>query len=397
MHRWALTDEERNIRVNYIRPFMLPIDDKDVLQTNLKYVKDIKESVEARGFKIGPAGVFEGLNSTSEKTTGDYAPYFPDKINFIPIAAAIIAGIVLFASLLFNISGKHQLLIWGLSSVVVCAVMLVGRGLLLRQLLALGAASVFPVLSMNTIFCIWDQNKGKKMGLLPIIWKALWQLALAIALSLIGASFLSAILADSRFLLEIDIYRGVKVTFMLPVIFTAILYIKRYDLLDVVGKGVKNLLVRLNGLLDTGLTFKHVFIILVLLFVAFYFVGRSGHTGGVPVPAIELKMRALLEQLMYARPRQKEFMIGHPAFFLTVLAVYRCAPRWWQFVLVCGAVIGQGSLVQTFCHIRTPVIMSFIRALDGYASGAALGIIAVVAVWLLIPLFESVKRRYLEQ
>ena len=275
--------------------------------------------------------------------------------------------------------------------------MLVGRGLLLRQLLALGAASVFPVLSMNTIFCIWDQNKGKKMGLLPIIWKALWQLALAIALSLIGASFLSAILADSRFLLEIDIYRGVKVTFMLPVIFTAILYIKRYDLLDVVGKGVKNLLVRLNGLLDTGLTFKHVFIILVLLFVAFYFVGRSGHTGGVPVPAIELKMRALLEQLMYARPRQKEFMIGHPAFFLTVLAVYRCAPRWWQFVLVCGAVIGQGSLVQTFCHMRTPVIMSFIRALDGYASGAALGIIAVVAVWLLIPLFESVKRRYLEQ
>lgn len=397
LHRWALTDEERNIRVNYIRPFMLPIDGKDVLQTNLKYVKDIKESVEARGFKIGPAGVFEGLNSTSEKTTGDYAPYFPDKINFIPIAAAIIAGIVLFASLLFNISGKHQLLIWGLSSVVVCAVMLVGRGLLLRQLLALGAASVFPVLSMNTIFCIWDQNKGKKMGLLPIIWKALWQLALAIALSLIGASFLSAILADSRFLLEIDIYRGVKVTFMLPVIFTAILYIKRYDLLDVVGKGVKNLLVRLNGLLDTGLTFKHVFIILVLLFVAFYFVGRSGHTGGVPVPAIELKMRALLEQLMYARPRQKEFMIGHPAFFLTVLAVYRCAPRWWQFVLVCGAVIGQGSLVQTFCHMRTPVIMSFIRALDGYASGAALGIIAVVAVWLLIPLFESVKRRYLEQ
>ena len=235
------------------------------------------------------------------------------------------------------------------------------------------------------------------MGLLPIIWKALWQLALAIALSLIGASFLSAILADSRFLLEIDIYRGVKVTFMLPVIFTAILYIKRYDLLDVVGKGVKNLLIRLNGLLDTGLTFKHVFIILVLLFVAFYFVGRSGHTGGVPVPAIELKMRALLEQLMYARPRQKEFMIGHPAFFLTVLAVYRCAPRWWQFVLVCGAVIGQGSLVQTFCHMRTPVIMSFIRALDGYASGAALGIIAVVAVWLLIPLFESVKRRYLEQ
>ena len=26
LHRWALTDEERYIRVNYIRPFMLPVD-----------------------------------------------------------------------------------------------------------------------------------------------------------------------------------------------------------------------------------------------------------------------------------------------------------------------------------------------------------------------------------
>ena len=390
LRRWALTDEERNIRVNYIRPFLMPENGQDILKTNLRYVRDIKASVEARGYKIGEAGVF---SAGAEK----FAPYFPAKVSFIPVLLAIAAGVVLYLSLLFNLGSKQQLALWAVFSAAGLALLFIGRGLLTRQLLALAAASVFPVLSMNVIFNIWDKNTTDKHSLLSICFKGLWQLALAIALSLVGAAFLSAILTDSRFLLEIDIYRGVKLTFILPVTLTAILFIKRYDLLSVVGKGLKTLWKRLNGLLDTGLTFRHVAVLLVLLFIAYYFVGRSGHTGGVPVPAIELKMRALLEQLMYARPREKEFMIGHPMFFIAVLAVYRCAPRWWQFVLVCAAVIGQGSLVQTFCHMRTPVIMSFLRAVDGYVVGAAFGIIGVLVIGALLPYVLKLKRRFLEQ
>lgn len=390
LRRWALTDEERNIRVNYIRPFLMPEGGQDIMKTNLKYVRDIKASVEARGYTIGEAGVF------AAKGDG-FAPYFPSKLSFIPVLLAIVAGVVLYLSLLFNLSGSKQLALWAVLSAGGLALLFIGRGLLTRQLLALAAASVFPVLSMSVIFNIWDKNTTDKHSLLSICWKGIWQLALAIALSLVGAAFLSAILTDSRFLLEIDIYRGVKLTFILPVIFTAILFIKRYDLLQVVGKGLQTLWKRLNGLLDTGLTFRHVVVLLVLMFIAYYFVGRSGHTGGVPVPAIELKMRAFLEQLMYARPREKEFMIGHPMFFLAVLAVYRCAPRWWQFALTCAAVIGQGSLVQTFCHMRTPVVMSFVRALDGYAVGVVFGVVGVLVIGALLPFVLKLRRRYLEQ
>ena len=389
LHRWALTDEERNIRVNYIRPFLLPVEGKDIMQINLQYVRDIKANVEARGYTIGQAGVFHDLGSDAA-----FAPYFPAKTMWLPLVLAIVAGVVLYGSLLFNWSSKTELALWAVLAVVGCGLLMLGRGLLTRQLLALAAASVFPVLSMSVIMNIWDKNTTSSNGLVKIIWQAMWQLALAIALSLVGAAFLSAILTDSRFLLEIDIYRGVKLTFILPVVLTAVLYLKRYDMLQVVGKGAKSLLQKLNSLLDTGLTFKHVAVLFVFLFIAFYFVGRSGHTGGVPVPAIELKMRAFLEQVMYARPREKEFMIGHPAFFLTVLAVYKCAPRWWQFVLVCGAVIGQGSLVQTFCHMRTPVVMSFVRALDGYAVGIIFGIVSILGVSLLLFLGEKLQRRY---
>lgn len=67
-----------------------------------------------------------------------------------------------------------------------------------------------------------------------------------------------------------------------------------------------------------------------------------------------------------------------------------------QMLLVVGATIGQGSLVQTFAHMRTPVIMSYIRAVDGYALGAVLGIIAVIAVSILLPYVQKWQRRFLE-
>ena len=45
------------------------------------------------------------------------------------------------------------------------------------------------------------------------------------------------------------------------------------------------------------------------MIVAVIFIGRSGHTAGVPVPGIELKIRAFLEQAFYARPRSKKFLL----------------------------------------------------------------------------------------
>lgn len=395
LRRWALTDEERNIRVNYIRPFMISREGKDLLTLNLEYVHNISKDVQKRGFSIGEAGVFAKPEAKSNDIFA--GGYFPDKLMLLPVAAAILAGAVLLLSLLFNIGDKKQIILWAVITVVAAGLLLIGRGLLTRQLLALVAAVVFPVLSMSVIFDIWDGCQNKDKGLAVIIGSALWQLALAIAMSLVGASLLSAVLADSRFFLEIDIYRGVKVTFMLPVILTAVLYIKKYNILHIMGHDLNAAVSKLNTMINTGLTFKHVIILGVLLFVAYYFVGRSGHTDGVPVTALELKMRAALEQLMYARPRGKELLVGHPAFFVAVFAAYKGAPRLWQFVLACAAVIGQGSLVQTFCHMRTPVFMSFMRAVDGYVSGALLGIAVVVVLALAYPYLIKLKRRYLEQ
>jgi len=395
LRRWALTDEERNVRVNYIRPYWLSQNGQDLLSMNLQYVKNITANVKARGFEIGEAGLFEA--ELSAEKNGYTGPYFPNKIAFVIIGAAVLAGAVIYLAQLVELSNSRQIILWCVLTAIMAVVLMAGRGLVMRQALAFGAAVFFPVLSMNVILDIWDKARTGSVSALKVIFNSTWQLALAVLMSLVGGMYLAAILADSRFLLEIDIYRGVKLTFIMPLVLMTILYVKRYDMLGVMGAGVKVAVSRVNDLLNKPITFKHIALLGVLGIILLYFVARSGHSAGVPVAAIEVKMRLFLEQLMYARPRQKEFMIGHPAFFLAAYAAYYNAPRLLQYALTCGAVIGQASLVQTFCHMRTPVFMSTIRAIDGYAMGAVIGIILVAVLALAMPQLLKLKRRYLEQ
>ena len=122
------------------------------------------------------------------------------------------------------------------------------------------------------------------------------------------------------------------------------------------------------------------FVMAALGGVAWVFVGRSGHTAGVPVPGVELMLRRFLENTMYARPREKEFIIGHPALMLATFAFLRKWPTVIHFLLTIAGVIGIASMVETFCHIRTPVFMSIMRGYDGLLIGALLGLLLIIAV-----------------
>lgn len=379
--RWALTDEERNVRINYIKTFLTPQDGKTLLQTNLDYAESITKSVEARNLQIGRAGVFDN--------------YKPNRLLFVPIIFGIMAAGVLYLNQLTDLSKQKQYWLIAAGGTVFSLIALLTTALLARQVLALGAATVIPVLSLNYVLNIWDNYHGGAKRLSAVLASATWQLALAVALSLIGASFVGAILGDIRFMLEIDIYKGVKLTFILPILLMFVLCIRRYSLFEGDDEN-KNVLMRLESILSRPLTLKVLFAAAVTGFIAWVFIGRSGHTAGVPVPDIEIKLRLFLEEVMYARPREKEFLVGHPAFYLAAFAVYNKFPRLISVAFILGAVIGQGSLVQTFAHMRTPIIMSYVRALDGLALGAAMGICALTVFALFYPYLETLKRRYLK-
>lgn len=366
--RWETTDDDRNIRVNLLRKFDKPDVGKTLLETNVEYVSGVKKALQARGFTFGQAGTFQA--------------YFPSPLLLALVAIGATAAGILLLTLLRPFAPRYQYLMLVAISAALIFPMLKGGGTLARQAVALASAVVFPVLAMT-----WQIDRWRKIaplnraGLGRILSVGIVSLAVTVVLSLIGGLYLAAILADVRFFLEMEIFRGVKFTFIVPLVLIMLIYLTRFSLFDNKEKaGPGDIWAQLKRILDYPIYVKTIFVLAIVTVAAWVYIGRSGHTAGVPVPDIEIKLRHALEQLFYARPREKEFMIGHPAFFLAVMAAYRRWPSILLFGLIVVATIGQGSLVETFAHIRTPVLMSFVRAVEGLGLGVVFGIVAVLVV-----------------
>ena len=119
-------------------------------------------------------------------------------------------------------------------------------------------------------------------------------------------------------------------------------------------------------------------VFVVSLVVLGMLLARSGNDPGVGVSTVELQFRAILEKLMGVRPRTKEFMIGHPALLLGIALMSMRRVRWGLPLLILGA-IGQVSIVNTFCHLHTPLYVSFFRVFNGLWTGF---VVALVVAWI---------------
>ncbi|WP_371372048.1 DUF5693 family protein [Sporomusa aerivorans] len=375
IQRWAVTDQERNIRINLLRKFEKADPGKTLVETNLDYISGTRDALLAEGFTLGRAGTF--------------TPYFASPWLLSLVVLGATAAGVLYLSLLYPFPVRWQYILTALLAIALIIPILKGGGTLSRQMAALVSASAFPALAMTWQLDRWrkqasDGSFDRPAGVGRIVLAGAVSLLITTLCSLAGGFFLGGALGDVRFLLEMEIFRGVKLTFVGPIILVTLAYLARYNVFsEVQSMNARGIWKQITSILNYPINVKMLLLFGAAAFAAWVFVGRSGHTAGVPVPAFELKLRAFLEQVMYARPREKEFLIGHPAFMLAVLAIYRKWPRLVQYLLIVAATIAQGSLVETFAHMRTPVLMSTIRGWDGMLLGAVIGAVAVVCIYVV--------------
>ncbi len=365
--RFYISDLERNVRANLYPLYKKPLHGQSLTDTNLNYIHNVSTKLSERGYHLGKASVMP--------------LYYPNKLLLAITAAAAACGFVLLLNLLLPLSNRINYGLLVLAVLFGAGGAMIAKGALFLQMMAVGCAVTAPSAAILILLDYWkSQHITQKLGYGRVIRDGTLGLAAAVGMSMIGGLFIAAMLGNIRFFMEFDYYRGVKLTFLLPLIIVAIGYIRRFpvmgrqlatpaDFTEFVRKFL-NIPIRMGTLILVGF----------LGLVAIIFVGRSGHTSGVPVPGFEVVMRRFLENAMYARPREKEFLVGHPAFFLLVAAIYRKWPQLLHFFLVIASVIGVGSMVETFAHIRTPFLMSFIRGLDGWAVGTVLGILLICAI-----------------
>jgi hypothetical protein len=108
---------------------------------------------------------------------------------------------------------------------------------------------------------------------------------------------------------------------------------------------------------------------------------RSGNEPGFGLSGAELRFRETLERALGARPRQKEFLVGHPLLLLSFFLLVRGRSR-GMWAALAAATLGQASMVNTFCHIHTPLTMSLLRTFNGLWAGALVGLIAIAVYWI---------------
>ena len=389
VNRWSSTDHERNIRINLLRIYEKPLQGMTLYETNMKYFRNTTELLKAKGFTLGKASTFED--------------YYPSVMLRALVMIGTAAAIILYLSLIskwLNANFKIQLISFGVLALLMAIPVLMGAGNKVRLIAALASANLFPVLAV-----IWQLDRirfiklrehlklrkikdserpmmiKEPTPLRQIILMAVIALIITGLMSMAGAAYLSGALSDVEYFLEIQIFRGIKLTFVLPLILVSIAFLQRFNVIDE-STNLKNIDVvsQIKKILDMPIKVKTFIIFLIAALAFVVLIARSGHTAGMPVSNAEIQFRSFLENLFYARPRSKELLIGHPAFMLAIMAYFK---RWKMMIffgLVVVATLGQSSMVETFAHMRTPIFMSFMRGVDGLLVGSLLGIISMIAI-----------------
>ena len=127
---------------------------------------------------------------------------------------------------------------------------------------------------------------------------------------------------------------------------------------------------------------------MVVLGALLFMIARTGNDAATGVSDFELRFRNILDQILPVRPRTKEFMIGHPALIIGIglLMVIQRDPSqlkrlgsWATLAIMVGA-MGQTSIVNTMCHLHTPVILSIERIAEGIVIGSIIGLL----IWMIV-------------
>ena len=118
----------------------------------------------------------------------------------------------------------------------------------------------------------------------------------------------------------------------------------------------------------------------ILAVAGLVYISRTGNESAF-VSGFELQLRTALDQLLGVRPRTKEFLIGHPLMLVALYYGFRY--RYGVGILALG-MIGQVSLVNTFAHIHTPIIISLIRTGYGLLFGLIVGVGLIWAIRLML-------------
>jgi len=381
MERYGLAATERNIRYIYLR-FQKLANPAASRFHNMELIEYIHEGLTNEGLTVGDPKLL---------------PHFSIPFVYLYLigTGVIAAGGWLLALFSGPFLKKRKWHILFILLLVLC-MFLWAAGLILvpalaRKLFALAASVFFPSLSVILILNLYrktftgnHRTTTSELPLLPAIktgtyslLHALLQLLIISTVTLIGAMIMSALLSEPVFMLGLDGFMGVKIAHIIPLALVPfILWMREEDAYGV-----------LSGTVKSNVQFWQLGVCFLLLAGVTLYILRTGNDSPDAVLDLEMKLRQFLYNWLGVRPRTTEFLIGHPLMLLLLYYGYRFS---MMPVLMLG-LMGQASLINTYAHIHTPLMVSLQRSGNGLWLGAIIGIVIIIAMEIILHRIRSIN------
>ncbi|MFS0750346.1 DUF5693 family protein [Oceanobacillus sp. 1P07AA] len=346
--------KERQIRSIYLHVPM-DVDAEESYAATKDYLEDVQRNLPDK-FELGLAQPFENI----------------DQSNWM-IWMVIIASVIWGYLATSWISIRWGRFIVPLVAFALTIGYLFTDRLFLLQMLAWMIAVITPAYAV--INTMKQRQRYLETKYKTINWIKL--LLCPIGILLIGILLVIGLLNGNAFTSGMELFRGVKLLHLLPI---GIAFVGLFWN-DVIDNGK----LLLHKFLHAEVKYWHVLIMFILAVIGFYYISRTGNAGSVS--QLEIAIRTTLEEILYVRPRTKEFLIGFPLFIvgLYLLKYYPLISK----VLLTFSTIGFLSVVNTFTHFHMPLHLSFLRSGYSLLFGFLIG-------YLLVLIIRAI-RSYLQQ
>ncbi|MGI5819558.1 MAG: DUF5693 family protein [Armatimonadota bacterium] len=379
VERFVRASRERGARLLYLR--MLPSASEGLVEGNALYLSRVREGLRGLGFTVGPPSPAEPLSTP------------PWRLAVVTLG--VCGALLWLMQVLFGFPGRW---FWAAAVLLVgagCGGMIVAAGPL-RLVAALAASILFPVMAVGWSARGLAAGATGRPGLASALGRLLGAFLAVSVVTAFGGLLVVGLLGDSAYLVKVAQFRGVKIAHMLPILAVALVWLARSmdayrermkdagpDMVDYhTGDTVPEwpaLWAGLRQALTGVIVYWHVAAAALALGLLGMLVMRSGNEATGAILPLEMEMRSALDRILGVRPRTKEVFIGHPILLLAILlAIRRVRKGVW--ILFAVGVIGQVSLLNSFCHVHTPLMLTVLRVFNGLWVGA-LGGVVLCALW----------------
>ncbi|MFW6026069.1 MAG: DUF5693 family protein, partial [Candidatus Woesearchaeota archaeon] len=117
----------------------------------------------------------------------------------------------------------------------------------------------------------------------------------------------------------------------------------------------------------------------------------SGNISFLSISNLETCLRESLENILYVRPRFKSFLIGYPILLFSLYYREKINSPIFMILSIILSTIAPITLLNTFAHIHTPLMISLLRAFHGIWIGALIAFFLIYVFKFL----EKLKGRWL--